>query len=82
MQYLADLNQDHFLLTARGAAWLNSFSAEDREAARRLVNGLTLVSLSNFSRTITQMVVSEAATISGPVGLFAIREIDPNRPLL
>ena len=80
MQYLADLNQDHLLLTDRGAAWLNRFDAEHREAARRLVNGLTLVSLSNFNRTITQMVVSEAATISGPVGLFAIREIDPTRP--
>lgn len=73
------MNQDHILLTNQGMAWLDGFRAQDLEAARNLVRGLTLVSLSSFSRTIDGMVRETANTNENPAALFAVREVHGDR---
>ena len=56
----------------------NNFAIKDREAARWLVDGLTLVSLSTFSRAIHRMVAIQAKEFDGPLALFASREVNAN----
>ena len=73
------LKSANLLLTNRGLAWLDGFAPDDRESARRLVNGLTLVSLAAFDRTIERMVRAQANEINGPMALYAVREIVPSR---
>ena len=70
------LDPTNLLLTERGNTWLSNFAAADREVARWLVEGLTLVSLSHFSRTIHRLVETGAESFDGPVALFAIQEVD------
>ena len=48
--------QKHLLLTQRGGDWLANFHPGDLEAARLLVSGLTLVSLSAFARRIEEFI--------------------------
>ena len=73
-----ELPPQTLLYTERGTTWINSFPPRDREAARWLVDGLTLVSLSTFSRAIHRMVTTESQVLGGPIALFAIREINTN----
>lgn len=70
------LDSANILLTKRGDTWLSNFNPAHRETARWLVEGLTLVSLSYFSRTVHRLVEKEANSCDGPVALFAIREVD------
>ena len=60
-------------------AWLKEFRPDDKEAARDLVGGLTLVSFSTFFLTLERMIRAEAHAVSGPTALFAVREIDSGR---
>ena len=70
------LDPTNVLLTERGNTWLSNFALADRAVARWLVEGLTLVSLSHFGRTIHRLVEREADAFEGPVALFAIREVN------
>ena len=72
------LRPQTLLYTERGTTWINNFPLRDRETARWLINGLTLVSLSNFSRTIQRIVTAEASAFDGPIALFSIREVTSN----
>ena len=67
------------LLTERGVAWLKQFHAEDREIAERLVNSLTLVSHTEFERALVRLIISKANSLTGPVALYAAREMDPTK---
>ena len=71
---------NHLLLTERGNEWISGFDPADRDAARKLVNGLTLVSLSVFARVVERLVREQAHAIDGPVALFAAREVGSNAP--
>jgi hypothetical protein len=72
------VNPRQILLTAHGQRWLEQFDAADREAARRLVAGLTLVSHSAFDRALDRLIREQAASVNGAVALFAAREVDPS----
>lgn len=63
------------LKTERGQAWLAQFDAVDEETASRLANGLILVSHSTFERIIRKQLELIAECASGPVALFAAREL-------
>ncbi len=76
--HLKPIELDYLLLTKQGTAWLDNFQPKDLNAARLLVKGLTLVSLSKFARTIGHMVRTEAGLVNGPVALFAVREVTQN----
>jgi len=67
--------QEKLLLTDRGQKWLRQFDPEDRETASRLVRSLTLVSHSNFRRSIGGLIDETAASVGHPVALFAVREL-------
>ena len=76
-------NQPHkfdelLLLTKQGSDWQSNFQPEDLPLARRLVKGLTLVSLSQFDRIMKELVLVESKITEGPVAVFAVREIKPN----
>ena len=70
------LDPTNLLLTEQGNTWLSNFAFDDREVARWLVEGLTLVSLSNFGRSVHRLVDTAANSLNGPVALFAIREVN------
>ena len=76
MAHIDPLRPQSLLYTERGETWINSFLPRDRETARWLVDGLTLVSLSTFSRAIQRMVITEFEASGGPIALFAIREVN------
>jgi hypothetical protein len=61
-------------LTLRAQEWIAQFDVVDREAARRLISGLTLVSHSVFDRSIDQLIRLRASEIKGPIALYAVRE--------
>jgi hypothetical protein len=67
-------------LTARGADWLNQFDDSDRPLARDFLAALTLVSHNEFERALTRILVREAAAFSGPIALFAVREMSRTEP--
>lgn len=73
------LKSSHILLTGRGRDWLAQFDYGDQENASRLIDSLTLVSHSEFERALSALILAHAATIEGPVALYATREMDPAR---
>jgi hypothetical protein len=75
----AALKSSQILLTRRGTDWLAQFEYADREDASRLVESLTLISHSEFERALGEQILSFAATLDGPVSLYAVREIDPQK---
>lgn len=74
-----DIKSEHLLLTKRGTAWLAQFEAADQSLAQKLVKGLTLVSHSFFERALTKLILQTAKNISGPVALYATRELEFTR---
>lgn len=74
------IDSSHLALTARGITWVDQFDATDREAARTLIEALTLVSHNAFERGLTKTIVRLAEQTSGPVALYATREWDPAEP--
>jgi len=67
-------------LTLRGKEWLQRFGDSDRELAELVLSALTLVSHSEFERTLTAKIIDVANQIEGPVALFATREMKPLEP--
>lgn len=63
-------------LTLRGKEWLRRFEDADRELAELVLSALTLVSHSEFERTLTAKIVDVANQVEGPVALFATREME------
>lgn len=70
------MNPNRLLLTQRGTKWLDQFDLEDRESARRLIGGLTLVSSRFFDIAIKDLVQAQVDESSQPIALYAVREVD------
>lgn len=68
--------------TERGRSWLNQFEPLDQEIASSLANNLTLISHNEFERNLTLKMTQVAESISGPIAFFAIREMDPRKPVI
>lgn len=64
------------IYTQQGEKWLNQFDELDREAAKLLLNSLTLVSHTEFRRNLENLIVEASGKADGPVGLYAIRELE------
>ncbi|WP_431286762.1 phosphoribosyltransferase-like protein [Roseateles chitinivorans] len=65
----------HLLLTKRGAAWLEGFDEVDKPMARELSGALSLVSLSEFERSLIKLVL-ERTEASSKVALYSAREFE------
>lgn len=63
------------IYTQQGEKWLNQFEELDREAAKLLLNSLTLVSHTEFRRNLENLIMQASAKFDGPVGLYAVREL-------
>lgn len=68
------VNPESLCLTERGTAWLEGFAHEDREAARDMIRGLTIVTFSDFRHEIEQLIDSHSQRVTGPIALFNVRE--------
>ena len=68
--------ENRLLLTERGERWLNNFADEDKPVARKLISKLTLVSTTEFERELLKIIDAQASLVSGPIALFAVRELD------
>lgn len=73
--YERDHLANKLLLTERGESWLQNFPAEDRPRARKLVSHLTLVSLTEFERSLAQRIEELARKWQGPIALYTVREV-------
>jgi len=65
-------------------AWLEQFPGDDEGRARRLLEGVRLVTADELQAGLTKLIVERGKAASGPVGLFAERSIrtrngKPNR---
>lgn len=67
----------NLLYTDRGRRWLEQFAFADLETAQRFVTSLTLVSHSQFERSIQRILEKEVDERASPVAFFAVREVDP-----
>ena len=54
------IDSNQLSLTSRGAAWVEQFDSKDREAARTMLNELTLVSHNEFERALTKLILDQA----------------------
>jgi hypothetical protein len=70
------LESKNLLLTARGKQWLEQFEPEDKETAERLVSHLTLVSHSEFQRSIQKLMETETIKNKDVVAFYAVRELE------
>lgn len=66
-------------LTERGQLWLNQFDEVDRRLVRDFLSMLTLVSHSEFERTLEGLILRRMAVVEGPIALFAVRELPADR---
>ncbi|MEO5655100.1 MAG: hypothetical protein ABIR00_03840 [Nitrosospira sp.] len=62
-------------LTEHGQLWLNQIDEADRRLARDFLSMLTLVSHTEFERTVERLILRRVADIEGPIALFAVREL-------
>ena len=69
------INPETLYLTERGAAWLEGFASEDRETAREMVRGLTVVPISDFKHEIERLIHAQFREVTEPIALFNVREI-------
>lgn len=69
------LSAHHLLLTTQGEAWLQFFDETDRPLIRELVGALSLVSLTEFERSLTKLVL-EVAAESRRVAIYSAREFE------
>jgi len=76
------LTSQNLLYTERGKNWQNQFSPEDRKIAEKIVSSLTLVSHSEFERSIQGILEKEVSRRDGPFAFYAVREINPNESYL
>lgn len=65
----------NLLHTKIGVKWQEQFDLQDREAAKKIVSSLTLVSSSEFMRSVKRALDSSAETSDGPCAFFAVREV-------
>lgn len=70
------LDPRNLLLTERGKLWLEQFEPEDKETAERLVSHLTLVSHSEFKRSIQKLIETETGNNEDVVAFYAVRELE------
>lgn len=63
------------LYTERGKIWLDQFNPSDRETAERVVKSLTLVSHSEFERSLQVLMEREIAAQCESVAFYAVREV-------
>lgn len=66
--------------TEQGQKWLKQFDPIDQDTAITLANSLTLISHSEFSQNLQELISATAMQISGKVALFAIRELEKIEP--
>lgn len=69
------LSAHHLLLTPQGEAWLEFFDEPDRPLIRELTGALSLVSLTEFERSLTKL-VREVAAESRAVAIYSAREFE------
>lgn len=69
------LSAHHLLLTPQGEAWLDFFDESDRPLIRELTGALSLVSLTEFERSLTKL-VREVAAESRAVAIYSAREFE------
>ncbi|MHC1944490.1 hypothetical protein IF803_08905 [Bradyrhizobium sp. UFLA06-06] len=75
------INADQLKFTPRGKAWLNQFDVADVQHAEKALAALTLVSHTEFERSLSALIDRIASSFRSPVALFATREVDPAAPL-
>lgn len=63
------------IFTAQGQKWLAQFDPLDQEAAKLLLNSLTLVSHTEFRRNLETVILEATQNVPGPVALYAVREL-------
>lgn len=68
-------DQRKLIYTQQGEKWLNQFDELDKEAAKLLLNSLTLISHTEFRRNIEKIIMDVSNRLAGPVALYAVREI-------
>lgn len=56
-------------------AWLKQFRLQDQRRAAELLSNFRLVSRDEFADSLRDLVISRADAITGPVGLYAEREL-------
>jgi len=71
-----NLDPSNLCLTERGTQWLNQFKPEDKETAERLVSHLTLVSHSEFLRSIQKLIETEIGSNKDVVAIYVVRELE------
>jgi hypothetical protein len=71
----ASKDSSKLALTERGQLWLNQFDDADRRLVRDFLSMLTLVSHSEFERTVERLILRRMAEIEGPIALFSVREL-------
>ena len=76
-----EFHSKNLLLTERGESWLACFRDEDKQTARDLVAGLTLISATEFERGLVKALEDVAHSYHGRVALFAVREVPKDIPL-
>lgn len=64
-------------LTESVQLWLDQIDEADRRLVRDFLSMLTLVSHSEFERTVERLILNRMAEIQGPIALFSVREL-PN----
>lgn len=72
-EYLVSKN---LLYTERGIKWFEQFSYDDKELAERLVSSLTLISHSEFNRSIQNILENRISGFNYPSAFFAVREVE------
>lgn len=70
-----EVHSPNLLLTAHGRAWFDQFADTDQPMIRQLTDALTLVSTQEFERTLQRSIEKLAKESSGPVALYAAREV-------
>ncbi|MEV3819075.1 hypothetical protein RI537_23570 [Aeromonas salmonicida] len=63
------------IYTKQGEDWLNQFDELDQETAKLLLNSLTLVSHTEFRRSLEELILETSKKVAGPIGVYAIREL-------
>lgn len=69
------LSAHHLLLTRQGEAWLEFFDEPDRPLIRELTGALSLVSLTEFERSLAKLVF-EVVAESRTVAIYSAREFE------
>jgi hypothetical protein len=69
------LDAKNLLYTGRGKLWIEQFDVADREIAERVASSLTLVSHSEFERSLQTILEKRASETNDVAAFFAVREV-------